>query len=306
MRMAPRVGLNLTAEDGFRVAAMPLFEDGLVDALEWDVDETWLGGDDPERTVPAWADAIIDAYAEDDALYGHGVWFSLLSARPEARQARWLARLAEECRRRRYRHVSEHFGWMTSDPFDRNTMFPCPMTPGAIAVGVDRLRAIADATGRPVGLENTAIVLCEADATQQGEFLERLLAPVDGFLLLDVHNVWTMAHNLGLDATRLLRRFPLARVRELHVSGGRWFDTHEGAARGPVRLDSHDGPMPDGVLPLLRTALRECPDVEVVFFERRGDTLYEAAQQQAWREEFLAVRALVDDVFTGTAAEGQP
>jgi uncharacterized protein (UPF0276 family) len=115
-----------------------------------------------------------------------------------------------------------------------------------------------------------------------------------------------MAHNLGLDATRLLRRFPLARVRELHVSGGRWFETHEGAARGPVRLDSHDGPMPDGVLPLLRTALRECPDVEVVFFERRGDTLYEAAQQQAWREEFLAVRALVDDVFTGTAAEGQP
>jgi uncharacterized protein (UPF0276 family) len=295
MRMAPRVGLNLSAEHGFRVAAMPLFEAGLVDALEWDVDESWLGGD-ADRPVPDWAEAILDAYAEDDALYGHGVWFSLLSARPEARQERWLARLAEECARRRYRHVSEHFGWMTSGPFEQNTMLPCPRTPAAVAIGVQRLGAIARAAGRPVGLENTASVLCAADALEQGELLEQILAPVDGFLLLDVHNVWTTAVNLGLDALALLRTFPLARVRELHVSGGTWLTTSLDGERGPVRLDSHDAPMPAEALPLLRAALADCPNVEVVFYERRGDTLYEPARHPAWRDDFLAVRALVAEV----------
>jgi uncharacterized protein (UPF0276 family) len=294
--MAPRVGLNLSAENGFRVAAMPLFEAGLVDALEWDVDEPWLGGDDA-RPVPAWADAILDAYAEDDALYGHGVWFSLLSARAEARQERWLARLAEACARRRYRHVSEHFGWMTCDAFDQNTMFPCPRTPAAVAVGARRLGAIARAAGRPVGLENGASALCVADSLEQGAFLDEVLAPVDGFLLLDVHNVWTTAVNLGLDALALLRTFPLARVRELHVSGGRWMATSHDGARGPVRLDSHDAPLPPEALPLLRAALAGCPDVEVVFYERRGDTLDEPARHAGFRDDFLAVRALVAEAF---------
>src|SRR5205814_2336315 len=102
----PRVGLNFMAEPGFRVAAMPLFEDGLVDALEWDLDEPWLNGDE-DRTIPSWATDVLDCFAEDDTLYGHGVWFSLLSARWEARQDRWLERLAAECAGRRYRHVSE-------------------------------------------------------------------------------------------------------------------------------------------------------------------------------------------------------
>jgi hypothetical protein len=36
-----RVGLNLFPEEGYRTAALPLFERGLVDAIEWDIDERW-------------------------------------------------------------------------------------------------------------------------------------------------------------------------------------------------------------------------------------------------------------------------
>jgi uncharacterized protein len=242
MRMAPRVGLNFMAEPDFRVAAMPLLDEGLVDALEWDLDEPWLGGDH-DRTIAPWATRVLDVYADDDALYGHGVWFSLLTARLHPRQERWLARLAEECKTRHYRHVSEHFGWMTSGSFACNTMFPVPFTKAAVAVGVDRLRRLADAAQRPVGLENSAAVLCRADALEQGAFLESLLAPVDGFLLLDVHNVWTAAHNLGLDAFELLASFPLARVREIHVSGGDWYPVGSPAQRA-ARVPGRRGGLP--------------------------------------------------------------
>jgi uncharacterized protein len=49
----PRVGLNLLPEDAYRAAAAPLFEDGLVDVLEWDVDERWGRGWEDKR-LPLW------------------------------------------------------------------------------------------------------------------------------------------------------------------------------------------------------------------------------------------------------------
>src|SRR5262245_22651170 len=93
----PRVGINLLFDDGFRAAAAPLFEAGIVEALEWDIDERWGSGWDDKR-LPNWVNGMLDLYAEDDALYGHGVWFSLLSAKWEPRQDRWLRLLARECK----------------------------------------------------------------------------------------------------------------------------------------------------------------------------------------------------------------
>src|SRR5687768_16000202 len=129
--MAPRVGLNLSMTEGFRVAAMPLFDEGLVDAVEWDLDEPW-GGGLAERENPAWIEALTQLYADDDALYGHGVWFSFLSADWQRRQTRWLQQLAAECRRRRYRHVSEHFGFFSGGPVSRCAMLTMPRTAATV------------------------------------------------------------------------------------------------------------------------------------------------------------------------------
>jgi uncharacterized protein (UPF0276 family) len=292
-RTSPRVGLNFLPEDDFRAAALPLFEDGLVDALERDIDAAWgATPDSSARVQAAWPDAMFDAYAADDALYGHGVWLSVLSGRWTPRQERWIERLAEECAARRYRHVSEHFGWMTSGPYWRNTILPAPYTRATVALGGDRMKRLADAAQRPVGLEVLATALGPDDALAQGAFLDEILAPVDGFLVLDVHNVWTLATNLRLDPLALLERFPLARARELHVSGGAWLD---GEPR--VRLDSHDGEVPDELWPLVRAALARCPALEVVFLERRAGTLGDPAAQAALRADFLRVRAEVDAAF---------
>jgi len=303
-RTPPRVGLNLIGEEAFRAAALPLFEAGLVDALEVDIDYEWGARRGRIHPRPAWQSELLDMFAEEDALYGHGVWFSFLTARLDDRQRRWLELLAEECARRRYRHVTEHFGWMTSGPFIQNTMFPMPYTRAAVELGRDRLALLAAATGCPVGLENLATALGSADATEQAAFLADLLAP-SGVLILDVHNVWTQAVNLGLPAEQLLLGYPFHLVREIHVSGGSWFQPEHTADRRAVRMDTHDGAMPRAeLLPLLALALARCDQLEVVIYERRG-VLGSAAAREAYRDDFRALCAAVEQAFASDATSAE-
>src|SRR5687768_7359343 len=114
-----RVGLMLAPAEDFREAALPLFEEGIVGALEWSVDMGW-----GPAGIPPWARALLDAYSEADRLYGHGVEMSLLSADSSARQERWLERLRREVKERRFVHFSEHYGFMTAGRFTDGTPLP--------------------------------------------------------------------------------------------------------------------------------------------------------------------------------------
>lgn len=292
----PLVGLSIIETDSYRAAAGPLFEEALVDALELDVDNRWNFGDQL-APLPSWCEALIDLYSEDDALYGHGVWLSVMTARLDRRQAEWLERFAIECRQRRYRHVSEHFGFMTAGDLVRGTMLPVPFTPAAVRVGRDRLRRLADAAGMPVGLEMTAVALCPADALEQGAFLEELLAPNDSFLVFDVHNLWAQCHNLGLEPEPLLDSYPLERVRELHVSGGSWYHPSIEPHKGRLRLDSHDGPVPDEAFALVPPVLARCPNLEVVILENRGAGIDSDEEQARFRDDFRRLRTLVEAAY---------
>jgi uncharacterized protein len=294
----PRVGLNLFVDEAFPAAAGPLFEQGVVDALEWDVDDGWGFDSEGHRRMPAWVEQLLALYSEGNALYGHGVWFSVLSARWQCRQEDWLENLRRECRRRRYCHLSEHFGFISAGDFARGATFPVPHTRSAVRIGRERLGRIADASGGlRVGLENTAVALCSADAIEQGAFLDELLAPLDGFLLFDLHNLWTQCRNLGLCAETLLHGYPLKRVREIHVSGGAWYQPSAGQQKGPFRLDSHDGPVPEETFALVPIALRHCPNVEVVIFEHRGAHLDSLEALARYRSDFLRLRTLVESAY---------
>ena len=290
--MPPRIGLTLLLTAGYRAAAGPLLAEGRVDALEWEADAGFHGGDD-DRPPPAWAERVLALYEADDALYGHAVWLSVFSARWQDRQDRWLARFAAECRRRRYRRVSEHLGFMTAGEVVRNASLPVPLTTATVEVGRRRVAQLADAAGVPVGLENQACGLSPRDALDQGELLDRVLRPSGGFLVLDVHNIYTQAVNFGLDPLALLDRYPLDLAVELHVSGGQWFRCRDGAQ---VLLDSHDTPVPFPVFELAAHALRRCPNLEVVFLERRDGTLDAPAEIASYQDDYRALVHLVDQV----------
>src|SRR5687767_12232024 len=134
MDSRPLVGLSLMLEEDFLRAALPLFEGGEVEVLEWSFDVGWS-----LPALPAWAESLLDDYSRGGRLLGHGVTFSALSGAWTARQAEWLGRLREELSRRSYVHVSEHFGFMTAGDFHRSAPLPVPLTPSSLRLGQERL-----------------------------------------------------------------------------------------------------------------------------------------------------------------------
>lgn len=284
-----RAGLALLADPGFLLASEPLFAAGIVELVEWSFDTAWNEG----IRLPDWLEALLGHYAQAGCLLGHGVGFSLLSGRLQPRQQAWLQRLRQECRRRDYRWISEHLGFMTAGSFHDGTPLPVPCTPATLALGRARLAQLAEHCQRPVGLENLASALCRRDVEAEGDFLAGLLEPVNGFLLLDLHNLFCRAFNFGIRAQELLVRYPLERVRQIHISGGSWWPLHQPDGV-PLRRDSHDGPVPEQVFGLLAETLPRCPRLEAVVLERVGGSLETAAQAEELRADFLKMRAVLE------------
>jgi uncharacterized protein len=279
-------GISLMLEEDVRGACLPLFEAGVVDVLEWSFDTGW-----PAERELGWAEGLLDFYGEAGRLLGHGVTFSALSGEWTARQAEWLKKMGEECRARRYRQISEHFGFMMAGSFHKGAPLGVPMTAGALRVGRDRLARMRDVSGLPVGLENLAFAFGLEDVRRQGEFLDALLEPVGGFLLLDLHNLYCQSENFGIEPGALMGSYPLARVKELHVSGGSWSEAVGGA--GKVRRDTHDGEVPERVFEMLGMALERCPGVEAVILERLGGTIGSEEAAAGFRRDFMRMREIV-------------
>lgn len=284
-----RVGLMLHPAEDLREAMLPLFEAGVVDALEWSLDIGWGG-----QGTPPWCEALLGAYEAAGRLYAHGVEFSLLSAVLEPRQERWLEALREEVSRRRYQHLSEHYGFMTAGRFVNGTPLPHPYTPEAVALGRERIAMLREASGLEVGLENLAFAFGAKDVEDQPAFVEDLLAPSDGFLLLDVHNLYCQAVNYGFDPVELMERYPLARVKELHIAGGQLAYPKSDPEGRAFRRDGHDDVVPDGAFGLVAHALARCEDLEVIILEHTDHALQSDAQLARYREDFHRLRALTD------------
>jgi hypothetical protein len=259
----------LALEPDFLVATEPLFADELVGAISLSIDFAWM------RTMPDWATAIVAEYAAAGALYGHAIHFSPFTAAASVHQDRWLDdfRAAQ-----RLGHVpplgllSAHFGLGLVPGYRRGAPLPAMRSRASLDVGRRELARLAAAGPFGVGLENLAVAFSPEDCLEQGPFFEELLAEVDGFVTLDVHNVYCQARNFGLDPHALLATYPLARVRELHVSGGSVGRSPAEPTRD-VRQDTHDDEIPAEVFGLAAWVVARSPALEAVFFERLGGTI---------------------------------
>lgn len=260
------VGLSLMMEPEFEVAVQPLFDDDLVEIVEWSFDIGW------GRQPSAWLDQVLRDYSQKSQLLGHGVSYSALDASETERQSSWLDNLKHEVQHLRYSHISEHFGFMGGGNFHLAAPLPVPRTKAATQVGIERLKDLAEVAQVPVGLENLAFAFDRDDVEEQGPFLEDLLAPVDGFLLLDLHNIYCQSKNFDVPMLELIGMYPLERVRELHVSGGSWAE-HPAGSGNQVRRDTHDGKVPDEIYEVLPEVIGRCPRLHAIILERLGNTI---------------------------------
>ncbi len=280
----PLVGVSLMLDDDFARAGYPLFEAGEIEILEWSFDVGW-----PPATVPRWAEELLAFYSSQGRLLGHGVSYSALSAGTDKQQTIWLRLLQQELATRSYRHISEHFGFSSTSNFHQSAPLPVPLNDETLRIGHDGLRRLRDVAQMPIGLENLAFAFSVRDVVEQGRFLDELLEPIDGFVLLDLHNLYCQAMNFDRTFDELIAGYPLRRVRELHVAGGSWSAGPSGAQ---VRRDTHDGEVPDELFHWLPEVLERCPNVEAVILERMGGTL-RSTDAEPFRREFLRLKEVV-------------
>lgn len=204
----------------------------------------------------------------------HGVGFSLGGFAPsdEARRGRWLARMAEDQALFRYGWWTDHLGVTAPGGLDLALPLGLPMT-AAAAARVRASLAAMRAVVPEVGFENSALPFVLGDPAEEPRFFARILEEPGSHLLLDLHNLHVHALNLGVDPARWLAALDLARVIEIHVSGGSWSDPAWLPSGRRLRLDSHSGAVPEEVWRLLADVAPRCPRLRLVTLERMEGTV---------------------------------
>jgi uncharacterized protein (UPF0276 family) len=276
---------NLDAD--ILAAALPLLEAGQVEALEWSFDTLFWA-----EQVPDWFESLLDAYGSQQRLLGHGVYFSLLSGRWTSEQQQWLQHLRQLAARFSFAHITEHFGFFTGQNFHHGAPLPIPYSASTLRLGRDRLGRLAEACRCPVGLENLAFAYSLDEVKRHGEFLDQLVEPINGFIILDLHNLYCQLHNFSVDYNELIQLYPLGRVREIHISGGSWEDSALEPAR-KIRRDTHDEAVPEAVFDLLARTIPKCPNLKYVVLEQLGNALQTEASRAQFGHDFGRMVTLV-------------
>lgn len=279
------VSIACNLDTNILLAALPLFQAEEVEAIEWSFDTLFNF-----PTIPPWFEELLQTYSQANRLIGHGVFFSLFSGKWMPEQQQWLNQLKELSSIYHFDHITEHFGFMTGEDFHKGAPLSLPFNKNTLTIGQDRLKRIIDACRCPVGLENLAFAYSVEEVKRHGDFLAQLIEPINGFIILDLHNLYCQLHNFSLDYEDIIQLFPLDRVREIHISGGSWESVNGGQQ---IRRDTHDDAVPEAVFLLLKKTLTLCPNLKYVVMEQIGTGLKTTASQLAFQEDFKKIVHIV-------------
>jgi uncharacterized protein len=157
----------------------------------------------------------------------------------------------------RLEHATGHF-------IDTGVTLPVPFDGEVLDLLCERVDRVQARVPVPFLLENNVYYFqIPEQEMSEAEFLNRLAARTGCGLLLDLHNVYTNARNLGFDPWSLLEGLDLTRVVEVHLGGGMEVDG--------VWLDAHSGPCPEEVWAMLDEILPRAPNLSGVVFEMFGN-----------------------------------
>lgn len=280
--------ISCNLDPNILLASLPLFEAEKVDAIEWSFDTLFKISD-----IPAWFYELLQIYSDAKKLTGHGVYFSLFSGRWSKEQQDWLTQLKNLSAQFRFDHITEHFGFMTGENFHTGAPLSIPFTPQTLAIGQDRLKRIYYACNCPVGLENLAFAYTLDDVQKHGDFLQQLLEPVNGFIILDLHNIYCQLNNFDIAFDTIINYYPLGLVREIHISGGSWENSVANPGR-KIRRDTHDDAVPDEVYKLLENVIPKCPNLKYVVLEQLGQALGTDEKRKNFQDDFLKLTAILE------------
>jgi len=288
-------GVSCNLDKNLLATCLPLWQESSIEAIEWSFDAI-----SEENHLPSWFQELISAYADEGRLIGHGIFFSLFSGRFTKGHKDWLRHLSKVSEKFQFAHFTEHFGFMTGQDFHKGAPMSVPLTNTSLAIGRDRLMRLQNAGQCPIGLENLAFAYSIEYVKEQGDFLERLLEPVNGFIILDLHNVYCQMHNFNCSFNELKTALPLHLVREIHISGGSWDHSYRDQK---IRRDTHDDKVPEEVFSLLEEAIPLCHNLKFVLLEQLGTALNYIISQRLFHEDFYRLKSIVRSKANGVKIE---
>lgn len=224
----------------------------------------------------------------------HGVGLSLGGAWPEdaPRQNAWLARMRADQEVFGYRWYSDHLGASMLGGMAMVLPMPVLMTEMSVVLIGERLRGMQSVVG-DVAVENSAFYFLWGEPLEEAAFLGKVVAAPGHHLVLDLHNLYTLACNFDVSTSAYIERLPLDKVIEIHVSGGCDSDPQWFAGGGTMRLDSHDHAVPEPVWQLLEEVAPRCRNLRGITLERMEGTVT-AADVPAIAEELRRARRVAE------------
>ncbi len=281
--------ISCNLDENILSAAFPLFKDEKIEAIEWSFDTLYK-----KENIPDWFIELLHAFGDQKRLVGHGVYFSLFSGSWSPEQQKWLAHLEKISTSFQFDHITEHFGFMTGESFHHGAPISIPFTSITLAIGRDRLKRIYNSCKCPVGIENLAFAYSPDAVKRHGVFLDELVLPINGFIILDLHNLYCQSQNFKIALDEMIQLYPLHRVREIHISGGSWEDSIVAPGR-KVRRDTHDDKVPEEVFDLLKMAIGKCPQLKYVVLEQLSNALVTEEMRNQYRLDFIKMNLIINN-----------
>jgi len=227
----------------------------------------------------------------------HGLGLSPGTAADDEKEARrldcWLARIRDDHARFGFLWYTEHLGWVSDGNLKAVLPLPLPATEESVRVVASRLSLLKPVIAA-VGFENQVSYFGFGDVRDEPSFWNRLCAAGDAWLLLDLHNAYTQCLNNGVSLHEYLDAIDLSRVIEIHLSGGSESEPGWLPSGRVLRLDTHDGPVPEPVWEAFTRARPRCPNLRGVVVERLNGTLTEKDAPHL-REEVRRARRIFFD-----------
>ena len=225
----------------------------------------------------------------------HGVGYSLGSTASDdrARRRAFRERIAADAHTFEFAWWTDHLGATSLDGLAFTLPMPLPLDARTATIVRRRLGEMQTVVA-DVGLENSVVHFTLGDPLDEPQFLERALAAPGTHLLLDLHNVYTMAQNFHFDPAEYLRQLDLSRVIEIHVSGGSDSDAAWLPSGRVMRLDGHDGAVPEAVWQLCETWAPRCPRLRGLTLERMEGTVADEDDVARLADELRRLRGIAE------------
>ena len=282
------VGFTLQPEVAFLDACAPVI--AAADYLEVAPETTWRLRDG--RYEPNGYHRRFRQLGRGRFFVAHGVGLSLGSTATvdRARRRRWLARVRADHADFDFRWYTDHLGASSLAGQAMTLPLPLPPTREAARIVTRRLDQMQRAVAVPVGVENNVAYFTLGAPLDEPRLINAITRR--HHLLLDAHNVFTMAHNFGFDALDYVARLDLSRVIELHVSGGSESEAAWLPSGRRLRLDAHDSAVPEAVWSLVAHLVPRCRNLRGVTLERMEGTVT-GGDVPLLRDELARLKALV-------------